>query len=167
MSILLPIYEFSFVPTVRKLTGHPNGITQLQRVGIGLVLSAISMSIGGIIEVKRKHEIHHHGKRLNLLLLSFQYAIFGIADMFTLTGLIDFFYCKAPAGMRSMSTSFAYLSLSLGWFLSTALVNATNSVTSKIDDSKIGWLEGRDDMNKNHVELSQSQVLAILSVLHS
>ncbi|KAF5189039.1 NRT1/ PTR FAMILY 4.4 [Thalictrum thalictroides] len=164
MSILLPIYEFAFVPAARKLTGLPNGITQLQRVGIGLVLSSISMSIGGIIEVKRKHEILHHGKRLNLFWLSFQYAVFGIADMFTLTGLIDFFYSEAPAGMRSMSTSFAYLSWSMGCFLSTALVNATNSVTSKISDSKIGWLEGRD-MNKNHVERFY-WFLAILSVLN-
>ncbi|PIA50731.1 hypothetical protein AQUCO_01200156v1 [Aquilegia coerulea] len=164
MNILLPIYEFIFVPAARKLTGHPNGITQLQRVGIGLVLSAISMSIGGIIEVKRKHEINHHGKRLGLFWLSFQYGIFGIADMFTLTGLMDFFYSEAPAGMRSISTSFAYLSWSLGYFLSTALVDATNSVTSKIGNSKMGWLEGRD-MNKNHVERFY-WFLAILSVLN-
>ncbi|GMY28063.1 protein NRT1/ PTR FAMILY 4.5-like [Fagus crenata] len=48
MSLLIPVYEFAFVPILRKITGHPNGITHLQRVGVGLVLSAISMGIAGI-----------------------------------------------------------------------------------------------------------------------
>ncbi|GLT70297.1 hypothetical protein SLA2020_423870 [Shorea laevis] len=56
MSILLPIYEFFFVPLIRKITHHPSGITQLQRVGVGLVLSAISMAIAGFVEVKRKNQ---------------------------------------------------------------------------------------------------------------
>ncbi|KAF9619969.1 hypothetical protein IFM89_010585 [Coptis chinensis] len=164
MSILIPIYEFGFVPIIRKLTGHPSGITHLQRVGVGLVLSAMSMGIAGIIEVKRKNELLNHGNRISLFWLSFHYAIFGIADMFTLVGLMEFFYSEAPAGMRSLSTSFAWLSLSVGYFLSSVLVEVTNLITSKITTSKRGWLEGRD-MNKSHVNLFY-WFLAILSVLN-
>lgn len=58
MSFLIPLYEFLFVPFVRKYTKHPSGITQLQRVGVGLVLSAISMGIAGIVEVKRKNQFY-------------------------------------------------------------------------------------------------------------
>ncbi|PIA50734.1 hypothetical protein AQUCO_01200159v1, partial [Aquilegia coerulea] len=164
MSILIPIYEFAFVPLIRKVTGHPNGITHLQRVGVGLVLSVISMGIAGIVEVKRKHEILNNGHRISIFWLGIQYAIFGIADMFTLVGLMDFFYSEAPAGMRSLATSFSLLSLSFGYFLSSIFVEVTNSVTSKITKSKMGWLEGRD-MNKNHVELFY-WFLAALSVLN-
>ncbi|KAJ0103506.1 hypothetical protein Patl1_05658 [Pistacia atlantica] len=39
MSLLVPVYEFGFVPVLRKVTGHPHGITHLQRVRVGLVLS--------------------------------------------------------------------------------------------------------------------------------
>ncbi|CAJ1940649.1 unnamed protein product [Sphenostylis stenocarpa] len=164
MTLLIPVYEFVFVPLVRRITGHPNGITELQRVGVGLVLSAISMVIAGMIEVKRKHEFNDHNHRISLFWLSFHYAIFGIADMFTLVGLLEFFYKEAPQGMRSLSTSFSFLSLSMGYYLSTAFVELINLVTSRIAKSKKGWLEGRD-LNQNHVELFY-WFLAILSMLN-
>lgn len=161
MSILIPIYEFVFVPFARKITKHPSGITHLQRVGIGLVLSAISMGVAGIIEVKRRDAMNIDGKQISIFWLSFQYAIFGIADMFTLIGLMEFFYSEAPAGMRSLSTSFAFLSLSFGFFLSSAFVGVINSVTRRITESKKGWLYG-DNLNANNLNLFY-WFLAILS----
>jgi peptide/histidine transporter 3/4 len=132
MSVLIPIYEFLFVPLIRKITHHPSGITQLQRVGVGLVLSAMSMAIAGFVEVKRKNQaIRDPTKPISLFWLSFQYGIFGIADMFTLVGLLEFFYKEAPAGMRSLSTSLTWLSLSLGYYLSTVLVDVINGVTKR------------------------------------
>ncbi|KAL3530100.1 hypothetical protein ACH5RR_009422, partial [Cinchona calisaya] len=165
MSILLPIYEFFFVPLARKITGHPTGITQLQRVGIGLVLSIISMSIAGVIEIKRRHQaLKNPLKPISLFWLSFQYGVFGIADMFTVIGLMEFFYREAPKWMRSLSTSFALLSLSFGYFLSTAFVNLVNAVTKKVTPSKQGWLEA-PDLNHNKLELFY-WFLAILSLLN-
>jgi peptide/histidine transporter 3/4 len=101
MSILIPIYEFVVVPFARKLTGHPSGITQLQRVGVGLVLSIFSMAVAGIVEVKRRNQANKNPlEPISLFWLSFQYGIFGIADMFTIVGLLEFFYKEAPSGMR-------------------------------------------------------------------
>ena len=96
--------------------------------------------------------------------LSFHYAIFGIADMFTLVGLMEFFYKEAPTGMRSLSTSFSWPSLSIGYFLSSAFVELIGVVTRKASKSKTGWLDGID-MNKNHLELFY-RFLAILSLLN-
>lgn len=39
ISVLVSIYEFLFFPVMGMITGHLTGITHLQRVGIGLVLS--------------------------------------------------------------------------------------------------------------------------------
>uniref|UniRef100_A0A7N0RAZ4 Uncharacterized protein n=1 Tax=Kalanchoe fedtschenkoi TaxID=63787 RepID=A0A7N0RAZ4_KALFE len=120
MSILIPLYERYFVPFARKYTGHPTGITQLQRVGVGLVLSAISMGTAGLVEVKRRNAANGSPPmKISIFWLSFQFGIFGIADMFTLVGLLEFFYREAPAGMRSLSTSFTWISLSMGYFLSS------------------------------------------------
>ncbi|OMP09437.1 Proton-dependent oligopeptide transporter family [Corchorus olitorius] len=165
MSILIPIYEFVFVPFARKITHHPSGIRQLQRVGVGLVLSAISMAVAGVIEVKRRNQARKDiTKPISLFWLSFQYGIFGIADMFTLVGLLEFFYKEAPVCMRSLSTSFTWLSLSLGYFLSTVLVNIINSVTKRIAPSRLGWLHGLD-LNQNNLNLFY-WFLAILSCLN-
>ncbi|KAJ0976491.1 hypothetical protein J5N97_018456 [Dioscorea zingiberensis] len=151
MAILIPMYEFAFIPIVRRITGHPSGITHLQRVGFGLVLSAISMAVAGFVEVKRKNAFNKEYKQLSVFWLSYQYGIFGIADMFTFVGLLEFFYSEAPAGMRSLSASFTFLSLSFGYFLSTVFVNLINSVTSRLSSKKQGWLLGLD-LNSNHLE---------------
>ncbi|XP_012089423.3 protein NRT1/ PTR FAMILY 4.5 [Jatropha curcas] len=165
MVILIPLYEYFFVPFARKITGHPSGITQLQRVGVGLVLSAISMTVAGIVEVKRRNQaLKDHDHPISLFWLSFQYGIFGIADMFTLVGLLEFFYKEAPAGMKSLSTSFTFLSLSFGYFLSTVFVNLINTITSRVAPSRLGWLHG-DDINLNNLNLFY-WFLAILSVLN-
>jgi peptide/histidine transporter 3/4 len=165
LSILLPVYEFIFVPFARKITRHPSGITQLQRVGVGLVLSAVSMAIAALVEVKRRNQsIKNPLKPISLFWLSFQYGIFGIADMFTLVGLLEFFYKEAPACMRSLSTSFTWISLSLGYFLSGVLIDIINLVTQKVAPSRKGWLFGQD-LDQNQLDLFY-WFLAILSCLN-
>ncbi|GLT88476.1 hypothetical protein SLE2022_065010 [Rubroshorea leprosula] len=167
MVFLIPTYEFVFVPFARKITHHRSGITQLQRVGVGLVLSAISMVVAGVVEVKRKNQAHNHKditKPISVFWLSFQYGIFGIADMFTQVGLLEFFYKEAPVHMKSLSTSFTSLSLSFGYFLSSAFVSITNAVTKRITPSKQGWLQGIN-INENNVDLFY-WFLAVLSCLN-
>ncbi|KAL7252317.1 hypothetical protein ACSBR1_014041 [Camellia fascicularis] len=60
--------------------------------------------------------------------------------MFTFVGLLEFFYSEASAGMRSLSTSFSFLSLSIGYYLSLAFVGLINLVSAKLSLSKRGWL---------------------------
>ncbi|KAL5717190.1 hypothetical protein ACHQM5_010245 [Ranunculus cassubicifolius] len=165
MAFLLPFYELIFVPFARKITKHPAGITQLQRVGVGLFLSIVSMGIAGLVEVKRKNQaIKDPTRPISLFWLSFQYGVFGVADMFTLIGLLEFYYKEASSGMRSLSTSFTYLSLSIGYFLSTIFVDIINSITRNGSKSKQGWLEGQD-LNKNKLNYFY-WFLAILSFLN-
>lgn len=122
------------------------------------------MAVAGLVEAKRKNQFNRHQHKISLFWLSFHYAIFGIADMFTLVGLMEFFYKEAPAGMRSLSTSFSWLSLAVGYYLSSAFVEMINSVTRRLTSNKTGWLEGQD-LNQTHVELFY-WFLAILSVVN-
>lgn len=162
MIVLIPIYDRIFVPFIRKFTKHPSGVSPLQRVGVGLVLSTVSMSIAALVEVKRRNQsLKNPMMPISLFWLSFQYGIFGIADMFTLVGLLEFFYKEAPEGMKSLSTSFTWISLSFGYFLSSVFVESINGVTKHIAPSKHGWLQGQD-LDRNNLNLFY-WFLAILS----
>ncbi|KAK6143814.1 hypothetical protein DH2020_024162 [Rehmannia glutinosa] len=165
MIVLIPIYDRLFVPFIRKFTKHPSGVTQLQRVGVGLVLSALSMAVAGIVEVKRKKQsLRSPLSPISLFWLAFQYGIFGIADMFTLVGLLEFYYKEAPVGMKSLSTSFVWISQSFGYFLSSVFVDAINSVTKRVAPSRQGWLHGQD-LDRNNLNLFY-WFLAVLSGLN-
>uniref|UniRef100_A0A0C9RQ53 TSA: Wollemia nobilis Ref_Wollemi_Transcript_3673_2154 transcribed RNA sequence n=1 Tax=Wollemia nobilis TaxID=56998 RepID=A0A0C9RQ53_9CONI len=172
--ILTPIYDRFFVPFARKLTGHETGITHLQRIGVGLVLSALSMGTAALVEARRKNVARDNGMLdaiplvmppipISVFWLGFQYFLFGVAELFTLVGLMEFFYSEAPVGMRSMATALSWTSMSLGYFLSTVLVDIVNAATKDITASR-GWLRG-NNLNRNHLNLFY-WLLACLSVLN-
>ena len=151
MFILIPIYERIFVPLARKVTGIPTGIRHLQRIAIGLVLSTISMAVAGVVETRRKSVAIQHNMvdspdplPISVFWLGFQYAIFGAADMFTLVGLLEFFYAESSLGMKSLSTAIAWCSVAFGYFTSTIVVEVVNRVSG-------GWLASnnlnRDKLN--------------------
>ncbi|KAK6160645.1 hypothetical protein DH2020_004026 [Rehmannia glutinosa] len=52
--ILVPVYEKLVVPFLRAKTGHPRGITSLQRMGIGLFVSILAMLSAALVEKKRR-----------------------------------------------------------------------------------------------------------------
>ncbi|KAJ8762224.1 hypothetical protein K2173_007380 [Erythroxylum novogranatense] len=151
MSLLIPLYDRVFVPIARRITGIPTGIRHLQRIGVGLVLSAISMAITGVVETRRKHVAIEHNMvdsaqplPITVFWLGFQYFIFGIADIFTLVGLLEFFYSESSTGMKSLSTAISWSSMAFGYFLSSVVVEVVNKVSG-------GWLASnnlnRDNLN--------------------
>nr|XP_043616297.1 protein NRT1/ PTR FAMILY 4.5-like [Erigeron canadensis] len=151
MSLLIPVYDRFFVPFVRKFTGIHSGIRHLQRIGVGLVLSAISMAVAGIVETRRKsvaidnNLVDSPGPLpISVFWLGYQYAIFGLADMFTLVGLLEFFYEESSPGMKSLGTSISWCSLAFGYYSSSIVVEVVNKVSN-------GWLASnnlnRDKLN--------------------
>ncbi|KAK6124268.1 hypothetical protein DH2020_042020 [Rehmannia glutinosa] len=146
--IIIPIYDRIVVPFARKLTGIPTGITYLQRVGVGLILSSCPWQ---------------SPRSSSVFWLSFQYFIFGIADMFTYVGLLEFFYSQVPRDLKSISSCFLWTSMSMGYFLSTILVKIVNSATKDVTRSG-GWLAG-NNINRSHLNLFY-WLLSLLSLLN-
>ncbi|KAK4361623.1 hypothetical protein RND71_020575 [Anisodus tanguticus] len=167
--ILIPVYDQIIVPILRKFTGIPTGITYLQRVGVGLVLSALSMTAASILEVKRKQVARDNNMLdaipvlqplpISVFWLSIQFFIFGIADMFTYVGLLEFFYSQAPKELKSVSSCFLWTSMSIGYFLSSIIVKVVNKATKKVTNSG-GWLAG-NNFNRNHLNLFYLMLAAL------
>ncbi|KAE8657109.1 putative Nitrate transporter 1:2 [Hibiscus syriacus] len=164
MFIFIPIYDRIFVPVARKITGIPTGIRYLQRIGVGLVLSAISMAVAGIVETRRKSVAREHDMvdslqplPMSVFWLGYQYAIFGLADMFTFVGLLEFFYAESSAGTKSLGTAISWCSLAFGYFLSSVAVEVVNKVSG-------GWL-ANNNLNRDKLNYFY-WLLAAVSVLN-
>ncbi|KAK8472567.1 hypothetical protein PHAVU_002G242900 [Phaseolus vulgaris] len=171
--LFVPFYDRICVPFLSRFTGISTGITHLQRIGVGLVLSSLSMAAAAIIEVKRKGVARDSNMLdafpvlqplpLSIFWLSFQYFLFAIADMFTYVGLLEFFYSEAPKSLKSTSTCFLWCAMAIGYFLSSILVKIVNSATKNITASG-GWLAG-NNINRNHLNLFY-WLLSILSLIN-
>lgn len=160
--ILVPIYETTFVPLARKLTGHESGITPLQRISVGLFTVTFSMVAAALVEKKRREAWLEESNILSIFWITPQFLIFGISEMFTAVGLIEFFYKQSLAGMQSFLTAITYCSYSFGFYLSSLMVSMVNRITST--KSHGGWL-GDNDLNRDRLDLFY-WVLASLSLLN-
>ncbi|KAK9116882.1 hypothetical protein Sjap_015829 [Stephania japonica] len=172
MIILAPLYDHVILPLARRVTKTETGITNLQRIGFGLVLSIVAMAVAALVEIKRKKVAIHSGLLssekplpITFFWMALQYLFLGSADLFTLAGLLEFFFTEAPASMRSLATSLSWASLSMGYFLSSVLVSVVNSVTGASQHKP--WLSGS---NLNHYHLERFYwlmcVLSVLNFLH-
>ncbi|KHN22290.1 Nitrate transporter 1.2 [Glycine soja] len=153
MFVLIPLYDRVFVPLARRITGIPTGIRHLQRIGIGLVLSAVSMAVA----IKHNMVDSREPLPISVFWLGFQYAIFGAADMFTLIGLLEFFYAESSAGMKSLGTAISWCSVAFGYFTSTVVVEVVNKVSG-------GWL-ANNNLNRDNLNYFY-WLLSVLSVVN-
>lgn len=154
--ILAPVYNHIILPLARKLTKTEMGITHLQRIGIGLIMSIIAMAIAALVEIKRKKIAAERGLidsseplPITFLWIALQYLFLGSSDLFSLAGLLEFFFTETPSSMKSLATSFSWASLAIGYYLSSVLVAVVNRVTGISGHTP--WLKG-SNLNHYHLE---------------
>ncbi|KAI3953949.1 hypothetical protein MKW98_017773 [Papaver atlanticum] len=99
---------------------------------------------------------------ITFLWVSLQYLFLGSADLFTLAGLLEFFFSEAPASMRSLAMALSWASLAMGYYLSSLLVSIVNRITASLSNQP--WLSGR---NLNHYQLDRFYwLMCVLSGLN-
>ncbi|GAB2217077.1 hypothetical protein Droror1_Dr00000236 [Drosera rotundifolia] len=167
-SILLtvPVYDRIIVPVAGKLLHNPQGLTPLQRIGVGLVLSIFAMVAAALTEIKRLDVARDHQLvddpnaqlPLTVFWLIPQFFFVGAGEAFTYIGQLDFFLRECPKGMKTMSTGLFLSTLSLGFFVSSILVTIVHMVTIKRP-----WLA--DNLNQGRL-YNFYWLLAILSALN-
>ncbi|KAK4788445.1 hypothetical protein SAY86_019764 [Trapa natans] len=166
-SILLtvPVYDRFIVPTARRLLKNPHGLTPLQRIGVGLVLSILAMVAAALTELKRLGVARDHQNMvdnptarlpLSVFWLIPQFFLVGSGEAFTYIGQLDFFLRECPKGMKTMSTGLFLSTLSLGFFVSSLLV----SIVHKVTGDNRPWLA--DNLNRGRL-YNFYWLLAILS----
>ncbi|KNA18388.1 hypothetical protein SOVF_071260 [Spinacia oleracea] len=139
-SILLtvPIYDRLVAPIAARLFKNPQGLSPLRRVGVGLFLATVAMSVAALIEIKRvkvaeSHELVHDPNAIlpiSVFWLIPQFILTGAGEAMIYAGQLDFFLRECPKGMKTISTGLFLSTLSLGFFFSTILVSLVNSLTA-------------------------------------
>lgn len=135
--------ERVFVPLSRKITHNVQGLTSLQRVGVGLFFSILAMAVAAIVEGERRINEVAKGTIISVFWLVPQFFLVGAGEAFVYVGQLEFFIREAPEGMKSMSTGFFLSSISMGMFVSSVLVTIVDQATGK------RWL--RSNYNKGRL----------------
>ncbi|KAI3464335.1 hypothetical protein Pfo_020998 [Paulownia fortunei] len=154
--VFVPIYDSIFVPIARAITKKPSGVSMLQRIGIGLFVSLISTVVAALVERKRLAIAFECGLvdmpkatiPMSVCWLAPQYLLSGIADVFTLAGLQEFFYDQVPSELKSTGLALYISILGIGSFLSSFLVSVIQMATT--EGGQDGWFS--DNLNLAHLD---------------
>lgn len=147
--LILALYYSTFAPLSRRITGHPHGASQLQRVGLGLAVSILSVAWAGVFERYRRNYAIKQGyealflspmPNLSAYWLLIQYCLIGIAEVFCIVGLLEFLYQEAPDAMRSIGSAYAAVAGGLGCFVATIINNIVKSITGNEAEGRPSWL---------------------------
>ncbi|KAJ0570983.1 putative proton-dependent oligopeptide transporter family, MFS transporter superfamily [Helianthus annuus] len=153
--ISIVLYDRFFIPTVRKYTKNPRGITLLQRMAIGLALHVVIMVVASLVERRRLSVAKDHGifendqtVPLSIFVLLPQFALMGIGDSFLEVARLEFFYDQAPEGMKSLGTAYWTTGIGVGYFLSSFILSTVADVTKK--NGRKGWI--LDNLNESRLD---------------
>ncbi|CAN7053058.1 unnamed protein product [Brassica rapa subsp. trilocularis] len=147
--IFIPIYDRVLVPAARSFTQIPSGITMLQRIGTGIFLSIIAMVVAALVETKRLQTAKDDLTiPMSVWWLVPQYVIYGVADVFTMAGLQEFFYDQVPSELRSVGMALNLSIFGAGNFLSSFMISVIDRVTSQ--SGQTSWFD--NNLNKGHLD---------------
>lgn len=159
MTLWIPIYDRIMVPFLQKLTGKEGGITMLQRMGIGIGISVITMLVSAFVEERRrtialtKPAVGFQPRRgaissMSGMFLVPQLALAGLAEAFTSIGQIEFYYKQFPENMRSIGGSIFYCGLAGSSYLTSLLITIVHKTTEGAATGN--WLP--EDLNKGRLD---------------
>lgn len=165
----ITLYDRVIMPSATKIMGKPAQLSVKTRMGIGLLLSSLSMVVCAIIEgVRRKTAIEEgfsdnpNGQvHMSAYWLLFSHLFLGIAEAFVAVGQNEFFYSEFPKSMASVATNLYGVGMSAANLIASLIMNSVDSITSK--DGKESWVSS--NINKAHFDYYY-WLLAVLSFVN-
>ncbi|KAM1114857.1 hypothetical protein PS1_005522 [Malus domestica] len=156
------LYRNFLVPLAGRLSGNPKGLSELQRMGVGLIIGLLAMVAAGATEIARLRGVTP-GEKVSSLSIFWQipqYVLVGTSEVFMYVGQLEFFNGQAPDGIKSFGSSLCMASISLGNYVSSLLVNIVTHITARGGDP--GWIP--NNLNEGHLDRFYF-LIAILTAL--
>ncbi|XP_022757628.1 protein NRT1/ PTR FAMILY 7.3-like [Durio zibethinus] len=155
VALFIFLYRRVLDPLVGRIRKkNSRGLTELQRMGIGLVIAILAMVSAGIVECYRlkyadKDCTHCEGSStLSIFWQVPQYAFVGASEVFMYVGQLEFFNAQTPDGLKSFGSALCMTSISLGNYVSSLLVTMVMKIST--EDHMPGWIPG--NLNKGHLD---------------
>ncbi|GMY04897.1 protein NRT1/ PTR FAMILY 2.11-like isoform X1 [Fagus crenata] len=168
LTLWIPIYDRIVVPFLRKLTGKEGGITILQRIGIGIFISVLTMLVSALVEERRRTialteptlgVVPRRGaiSSMSGLWLIPQLTLAGLAEGFASIGQVEFYYKQFPENMRSIAGSLLFCGMAGSSYLSSFLISIVHRTTKGAATGN--WLP--EDLNKGRLDYFYYTITAL------
>ncbi|XP_042388401.1 protein NRT1/ PTR FAMILY 2.7-like [Zingiber officinale] len=147
-AIALCLLDRFLLPLWHHLTRHTP--TPLQRVGVGHFFNAAGMAASALVEHARARVVRAHRKEseagwvvpMSALWLVVPLVLVGVGEAFHFPGQVALYYREFPSMLRNTSTGMIAVTIALGFYLSTAVIDLIRRTT--------GWLP--DNINASRLE---------------
>ncbi|OMO90130.1 Proton-dependent oligopeptide transporter family [Corchorus olitorius] len=160
------IYRRVLDPIVARIKTKPKGLTELERMGIGLVIAILAMISAGVVELFRLQYANkdcpncENASSLSIFWQIPQYMLIGASEVFMYVGQLEFFNGQAPDGLKSFGSALCMTSISLGNYVSSLLVTIVMKISAREDMP--GWIPG--NLNKGHLDRFYFLLAALTTV---
>ncbi|XP_009595746.1 protein NRT1/ PTR FAMILY 2.7-like [Nicotiana tomentosiformis] len=139
--IMIAIIDRLLYPFLAKYTHF--SITPLQRIGIGHVLTIVSMAVSALVESRRLRLVRsHHLQGQNGAIVSMsvfwlvpQLALNGIGEGFHFPGHMGFYYQEFPASLKSTSTAMVALFIGIAYYIGNGLIDLVQRLAGWLPDN--------------------------------
>jgi peptide/histidine transporter 3/4 len=142
------LYGKVIMPVLRGFSSSGDSEpSQLQRMGAGRLLMALSMAVSALVEMKRLNSAAR-GEEITIAWQLPQYFFMAGAEVFCYIAQLEFFYAEAPDTMKSTCTSLSLLTIALGSYMSSFIYAIVAAFTAAADSP--GWIS--DNLNQGHLD---------------
>ncbi|WCJ20673.1 Major facilitator superfamily protein [Euphorbia peplus] len=165
VALFIFLYRRVLDPLVSRFrSSKSKGLTELQRMGIGLVIAVMAMVSAGIVECYRlkytRKDCTDCSSSLSIFWQVPQYALIGASEVFMYVGQLEFFNAQTPDGLKSFGSALCMTSISLGNYVSSLIVTMVMKIST--EDHMPGWIPG--NLNKGHLDRFFFLLAALTSV---
>ncbi|KAL6906261.1 hypothetical protein ACP4OV_003862 [Aristida adscensionis] len=172
--IMTASYNKVLMPMLSRITGMKQGLSELQRIGVGIVFAVLSLVSAAIVEMvrldiaKKRGLVHHNAMvPMSILWQAPQYILVGVAKVFSVVGFIEFAYEQSPDAMRSLCQACTLIMVTLGSYLLSVMLKFIDSVT--VGRGSHGWIP--ENLNEGRLDqffwmMAGLQLLDLLAFLY-
>ncbi|KAL6906259.1 hypothetical protein ACP4OV_003860 [Aristida adscensionis] len=172
--ILAPTYNKVLMPMVSRITGKKRGLSELERIGVGMVFAMLSLVSAALVEMVRLDIAKQRGLGhdntvvpMNILWQAPQYFFVGAAKVFSIVGFIQFAYEQSPDAMRSLCQACSLIMVTFGNYLVSIMLKIITLVT--VGRGSQGWIP--ENLNEGHLDqffwmMAGLQLLNLLAFMY-